>query len=120
MLVTPRDRNLAALLDTAALRARIHAENIAHQNTPGYRARAVRFEEAFREALNRGDMAGAAQVRPEVYEPRSTMVNNDGNDVSVDREVTLASQNAVLYNAYVAILRGRKTLMDTAIGRGGA
>ena len=118
MLVTPRDRNLAALLDAAALRARVHAENIAHQNTPDYRARAVRFEEAFREALGRNDHTGAARITPEIYEPRDTMVNNDGNDVSVDREVTLASQNAVLYNAYVAILRGRKTLMDTAIGRG--
>ena len=51
-------KNLSKLLDVSAMRARVHATNIAQQNTPGYRARAVSFEDEFRVALLRdGDSA---------------------------------------------------------------
>ena len=66
--------------------------NIANANTPGYRARALRFEDAFQEALASGDGAKARAVEAEVFEPRSTAVDNDGNDVSVDREAMLLSK----------------------------
>ena len=120
MLVDDRMHNLAKLLDVADLRARIHAQNIANQNTPGYTARAVRFEDAFRTAMDQEGDAAARGVQPEVYKPRSTPVDNDGNDVSVDREVTQMAQNAALYNAYLQILRGKYSLMGTAVRGEGA
>ncbi|MFW5750392.1 MAG: flagellar basal body rod protein FlgB [Planctomycetota bacterium] len=115
MLVDDRMLNLARLLDVATLRARVHAENIAHQNTPGYRARAVRFADEFaRVQALRGD-AAARTVEPEVIEPRTTAVDNDGNDVSVDREVTLAAKNAMRYNACISLLRGKHQLLNMSI-----
>lgn len=120
MLVDERMRNLAKLLDVSALRARVHAENLAHQNTPGYRAKAVAFEESFRTALERGDGASARQVEAVVYEPRSTALDNDGNDVSADAEISAQAQNQLLYQAYIAMLRGKHQIYNSAIrGDGG-
>ncbi|MHC5067484.1 MAG: flagellar basal body rod protein FlgB [Planctomycetota bacterium] len=111
--------DLAKLLDVAALRSRVHASNIANQNTPGYRARAVAFEDAFQDAWQRDGAAGARAVEAEVFEPRTTRVDNDGNDVSVDKEVAEMAQNAMLYNAYVAMYRGKSAILTQAIREGG-
>jgi flagellar basal-body rod protein FlgB len=115
MIVDERMNDIAKLLDVAALRARVHAENLANQNTPGYRARAVRFDATFREVFARRGAVAARAVEPEIFEPRTTAVDNDGNDVSTDREVTEAAQNAMLYQTYISILRGKKTILDRAI-----
>lgn len=114
MLSDDRMNNLVKLLDVAALRSRVHAANLANQNTPGFRARAVEFDESFREALQRSQSAGQA-VTPTVYEPRSTPVQNDGNDVSVDHEVASMAKNQVLYNTYIQLMRGKNRIISTAI-----
>jgi len=120
MLIDDRMQDLGRLLDVASLRARVHAGNIANQNTPGYRARAVAFDEAFRETFASRGAAAARQVEAEVFQPRDTGLDNDGNDVNVDREVNILAQNAMLYNAYVTMLRGKYTLLETAVrGPGG-
>lgn len=115
MLVDNRLLNLAKLMDVAQKRAEVHSGNLANANTPGFRARAVAFEDAFRQELaTRGDEA-ARQVDTKVYEPRQTSLDNDGNDVSVDKEVQTLAQNTLLYNAYVTMTRGKFNLMNTAI-----
>ena len=111
MLQDTRMQNLAKLLDVANLRAQVHASNIANQNTPGYKAQAVRFEEAFLAAQE----GAASDVEPEIYEPRNTMVDNDGNDVSVDKEVTAAAENALLYRTYIQLMRGKNSILNQAI-----
>lgn len=115
MLMDDRMRNLAHLLDVASLRQRVHAGNLANQNTPGYRAQAVAFDEAFQQALAERGSDAARAVRPEIVEPRATSVDNDGNDVSTDHEVNVLAQNAMLYQAYTAMLRGKATMLETAI-----
>ena len=87
MPVDPQIDVLARLMDVAQLRARVHAANLAHQNTPGYRARAVDFDVAFRDSLRSGGAEAALAVQPTVFEPRTTAVQPDGNDVSSEREV---------------------------------
>ena len=104
---------LSRLMDVAALRQRIHGENLNNQNVPGYRARAVAFEDAFREALESGD--DPTTVQATIYEPRNTPPQNDGNDVNPDQEVLASAQNALLYNTYVAMARGQQKLLATAI-----
>ena len=113
MISDPHSPILAKLMDVASLRARIHAANLANQNTPGYRAKAVDFNADFQEALARGD--DATLVEPTLFEPRDTVVGVDGNDVAPDREVLQSSQNTLLYNAYVALARGQQKLVATAI-----
>jgi len=113
MFNDPHVGRLAKLMDVANLRGRIIAGNLANQNTPGFRARAVSFEEAFREALDSGREVG--DVEPEIYEPRNTGVDVDGNDVNTDKEVLAAARNAFMYDAYASIIRGRNKLLDTAM-----
>lgn len=114
MLEDPRIANLSRLLDASALRAQVHAGNIANQNTPGYKTRAVAFEDAFRAALESGDDDATAQVTPTVYEPHATMEQSDGNDVSLDSEISGMAKNATMYNAYIQMLRGKMKLINMA------
>jgi len=100
-------------MDVASLRAQVHAANLANQNTPGYRAKAVAFEEAFHAALAAGGDAEA--VEAEIIEPRVNAVSVDGNDVAPDYEVLAAAENAIRYNTYVALSRGEAKLIATAI-----
>jgi flagellar basal-body rod protein FlgB len=109
-----RMRILAQMMDVAALRAQVHAANLANQNTPGYKAKAVAFEDAFRAALEAGGPDEAAEVSPEVIEPRDTPVQADGNDVSIDREIIDAAKNQTLYDAYIAMARGKLRLINVA------
>lgn len=106
---------LSRLLDASALRQQVHAANLANQNTPGYKARAVAFEDAFNQALDEGGAERAQEVEPEVYTPLATPADPDGNDVSVDREVSALAKNQMLYNAYIQVARGKMRLINTAI-----
>ena len=113
MLGDPHSPILAKLMDVASLRARIHATNLANQNTPGYRAKAVAFEADFHAALAAGGDIDA--VEPRLYEPRDTAQDVDGNDVATDREVLQSAENTTLYNTYITLARGQAKLMATAI-----
>jgi flagellar basal-body rod protein FlgB len=104
---------LAKLMDVSQLRARVHAANIANQNTPGYKTKAVAFEDSFREALTSG--ASLDEVEPEIYEPLTSAAQPDGNDVSVDRQVMEQAQNNTLYNTYLALATGKKKLLTIAM-----
>ncbi len=104
---------LAKLMDVASLRARTHANNLANQNTPGYRAKAVEFDAEFQRAFAAGD--DVSRIEPRLFEPRDTAQGADGNDVKSDREVLQSAENASLYNTYIALARGRHRLTTTAI-----
>ena len=106
---------LSRLLDAAVLRQQVHTANLANQNTPGYKARAVAFEDTFNAALDEGGAERAAEVEPTVTIPRSTPADADGNDVAVEHEVAALAKNQMLYNAYVQMARGKMRLINTAL-----
>jgi len=113
LLSDPLALRLAQLMDVASLKARVHASNLANQNTPGYKAREVVFDQAFQEALARGD--DTAGIAPSVQEQEGLTADNDGNTVSTEREVLGQAQNQTLYNAYLAMMQGKKKLLTIAI-----
>ena len=115
MLVDERMRDLGRLLDVAELRARVHAANLANQDTPGFRAREVRFEEAFRRAFDGQGAAAARAVEPEIAIAGRTAMDNDGNDVSTDAEVGALARNALLHRTYITSLRGKFALLQSAL-----
>ena len=104
---------LSKLADVASLRAKVHAANIANQNTPGYKAQRVEFEAAFRTAL--ADGSDPTEVDPVIITPDDTATQADGNNVAVDREVLEQAQNSSMYNAYIGMLQGRKKLLTIAM-----
>jgi flagellar basal-body rod protein FlgB len=103
---------LAQLLDAAALRHRVIAQNVANVNTPGYRRRAVEFEADLAKAL--AAPAGTAHVKPKVViEDGPERV--DGNTVDVDREMSALGKNALLYQAAATIMQSRVASLRAAI-----
>jgi flagellar basal-body rod protein FlgB len=117
MITDPRLQLMARLMDVSVLKAQVHAGNIANQNTPGYKTRAVAFDQAFAAALDQGGTEAASEVEPAIYEPRDTMEQADGNDVSIDREIMDSAKNQTLYNTYIAITRGKMRLLNIAAGQ---
>jgi flagellar basal-body rod protein FlgB len=105
---------LAQMLDTAALRHRVLAQNVANVNTPGYRRLAVEFESDLAKALATPGPGGTAHVKPKiVIEDGPERV--DGNTVDIDREMNAISKNALLYNAAATIIQSRVASLRAAI-----
>ncbi len=113
MIHDPQTNILAKLMDVSALRAKVHAANIANQNTPGYKAQRVAFEGAFLDALTQGQPVD--EIDPVIETGGGGPEQPDGNNVSLDREIMDQAQNAQLYNLYTSLSQGRKKLLTIAI-----
>jgi len=104
---------LTQVMDAAALRHRVIAQNIANVNTPGYRRLAVEFENDLAKALASAD-GNPAHVKPRVVvEDGPERV--DGNTVDIDREMGALSKNSLLYQAAAQIVTSRVASLRAAI-----
>ncbi len=111
---------IADALDYRAARQDMIASNIANADTPFYRPRDVRFEDAlaakrseiFHDSSHKLDLAqtdGAhIPLQNETYSRKATtffrdghMARNDGNSVDIDVETTEMSKNSVMFNALI-------------------
>ena len=103
---------LTQLMDAAALRHRVIAQNVANVNTPGYRRREVAFEDSLAKAL------ASPGSRPHVT-PQVVVVDGpervDGNTVDIDREMGDLTKNALLYQAAAQIVSSRVASLRAAI-----
>lgn len=106
---------LGRLMDAAALRTRVIAENLANVNTPGYTRSRVVFEDALGAALRRGNTEAADRIRPRVTVDPGGEVKPDGNNVHMETEVTEMVKAATLYNVVNRVLSGRIQEIRTAI-----
>jgi flagellar basal-body rod protein FlgB len=110
---------VGALLDAATLRHRVVAENLANSETPGYRARGVRFDQALERAVAGGDVDAAEGAHAELFD-RGGRVKSDGNDVDLEVEVGEMNRNALAYQTLLQVASGKQRLMRAAVaGRGG-
>jgi len=101
------------------------AGNIANADTPYYRPKDIRFEEALQEEVNKkfkapqppklklaqtepGHMAGfdeGEDAKPVVFYRDGHLARNDGNSVDIDVETTEMAKNNIAYNASIQALR---------------
>jgi len=101
------------------------AGNIANADTPYYRPKDIRFEEALQEEVNKkfkapqppklklaqtepGHMAGfdeSEDAKPVVFYRDGHLARNDGNSVDIDVETTEMAKNNIAYNASIQALR---------------
>jgi flagellar basal-body rod protein FlgB len=111
---------LAKALDYRAIRQDMISSNIANADTPFYRPRDVRFEEALAhekdKILNNTKSLEMAQTngahiamknestsyRPTTYFRDGHMARNDGNSVDLDVETTEMSKNSIMFNAIIS------------------
>lgn len=107
---------LERLMAATELRAKVIASNVANQNTPGYVRQEVRFEDALRAALERGDdpRAVAAKIVPD----RVTPAGPNGNNVELEAEMNAMRENQLLFETYATMLESRFELLRLAITEG--
>src|ERR1700688_3511040 len=101
-ITTERIQLLARLLDVAALRQDVIAQNVANVNTPGYSTMGVSFEDALKEALTSGGRA--PQGTPEVGPTTGGTARADGNNVDIDLEMARLQKNNIYFQVYSQML----------------
>jgi len=123
---------LVRAMDYRAARQDMIASNIANADTPYYKPRDIRFEEAliakkaelYKSPTKQLQMAvtdskdlqpqesSSNAYKPTLYFRDGHMARNDGNSVDIDVETTEMSKNSVMFNALVMAAK-----KDTAIFR---
>jgi flagellar basal-body rod protein FlgB len=118
-------------LDASWTKNKVIANNIANNDTPGFKASHVEFESVFKKALKDDGGFRAKMTRPEHYdfsgasEDMSPVVSqrenvtyrSDGNSVDIDYENLELAKNTILYNELATQLRSEFNRLDTVINR---
>jgi len=103
-------QNLEHYMDLLSARQKLVASNIANADTPGYKTKDIDFQGEFRSAVH--------GVSPEPIEVSGLETKNDGNNVSVDRESRLLSENDIRFNLASNLLRSQIQAIRAAIQTG--
>lgn len=130
------DKTTNALATSLAMRQVRHtvtSANIANAETPGYQARKMDFEGALQRALDMDGMnslstsdskhipvggVSVTKTRPDIYEDPEGVVNNDGNSVDLEKEMSALSENAVLYKAALQLINKKMAALKYAASEG--
>lgn len=99
-------------MNLLSVREKLVASNIANADTPGYRTRDIDFQQEYQNAMK--------SASPEVIEAPGLNVKNDGNNVNLDRESRLLSENdlrfALASNLARSELKSVRMAMDNGSG----
>ena len=106
---------LEAGLKAASLKQSVIANNIANADTPGFRRSDVRFQNLLAKALEQG-RASQDQIKPEVYQPLKTQVDDHGNDTNIDLEVGELIKNSSQYKVNMRLMNKLYKQLEQAIG----
>jgi len=125
------DKTTDALASSLALRQIRHnvtSANIANAETPNYHAKKVDFEDALAQALDmdgtnnltttNGDhyaVGGKQPVEPGIYENPDVAVNNDGNTVDLEKEMSALAENSILYKSALQLINKKMAALKYAI-----
>ncbi len=101
---------LGHFLSYLTQRQEVIASNIANADTPGYQTRDVEMPADFSSAL--------VDASDAVVEAPGLPSRNDGNNVSIDREARLLSDNSLKFNLAVQLIRGQLKSIGSAIREG--
>lgn len=123
---------LNTALNLRLLNQNVISSNIANADTPGYKAKAVEFESALRDALGVDTQSSPTQthpehlihkatdpVNPEIYEEQNGVESLDGNTVDRAAEMEKLAENQILYDASAEMLRRKLAMLKYAISEGG-
>jgi len=96
-------------MDLLSTRQKLVASNIANADTPGYHTQDIDFQ---------AELQNAMSGLPHVTEVAGLQMKNDGNNVSLDRESRLLSENALRFNVAANLLRVQISSLRSAIKEG--
>lgn len=98
---------IESTLDAASLRQKVIANNIANVDTPNFKRTEVQFEELLQSQMrNEGNLVGVRthenhipiglpknqMPEPQLQTDQMTSMNNNGNNVDIDYEMTLLAK----------------------------
>jgi len=107
---------LTAGIEAESLRQKAIANNIANLETPGYRRIDVKFEELLAKALeSSSELKDISEIEPQIYQPKQTPVNANGNDVNFEAEVGEMVKNTLRHKAYIRLLGKELKQIELAI-----
>ena len=134
VFTSPTQSLLYKGLDTASVRNRVIADNIANVDTPGFKRREVIFEENIKKVLEKNTINDKlrttdsrhmqikvkdTQIEPEIRELKDLSYRNDENNVDIDVETAKMSKNKIFYDALGQSMSNEIRLLRMAItGRG--
>jgi flagellar basal-body rod protein FlgB len=108
---------LLKMMSASTERARVSADYVANESTPGFRRRVLHFEDLLRDALHTG-RTDVESIAPRIEEDRLTPARPDGNNVTLELELNADRQNRLLYETYAAVLQSHFDLLKTSIESG--
>lgn len=123
-------QRLQAGIDAANKRQSVLANNVANNDTPNFKRSDVSFESLLRQQENglkstlnakisdsRHFQFGSATAVPSavVTTDHTTSMNNNDNNVDMEREMALSAENQLRYNSYVHLINSDITKMRTAV-----
>ena len=97
-------------LDLLSTRQKLVASNLANAETPGYVTKDIDFQREFL-TLTKGQA-------PAVQEPEGLEFRNDGNNVSLEREARLLSENALRFQLVSMMAKGQLRAVRSALQEG--
>ncbi len=108
-------------------RQKVISGNIANVNTPDYKTKELVFEQELQKANTDlrlkvthekhipFDMEKNPSKGPEVVEVQNLLENNDGNNVSLDKQITEMSKNSMIFNALQASIKKDSSWLKSVI-----
>lgn len=123
---------LQKVLDLRAKNQQVISANVANAETPGYKALSFDFEEELRSAMDKGGLKPVAtnerhfaitpsridDIKGRITEKPDTTGIGDRNSVNVDGEMIKLSENEILYEAAVAMLNKKLSMLKYAANDG--
>jgi flagellar basal-body rod protein FlgB len=97
-------------MDLLSARQKLVVSNMANLDTPGYTTKDIDFQFEF--------LSQARGGAPNVVDAPGLVVKNDGNNVSLDREARLLSENALRFNVASNLMKTQLKMVESAIKEG--
>lgn len=120
---------LQSALDAASLRQQVISNNLANSETPGYKAKQVVFEDVLKQHLTNqtnsaGNQNGSSQMASgnpadipaaQVVQDTQSVMQNNGNNVDVDQQMTQMGNNSLWYYTLTQQLNSEFQQLSIAI-----
>ena len=110
-MLDPIAGSLDHYMSLVSTREKLVASNIANADTPGYTTKDIDFQAEFQNALS-------GSQSPAVVDVQGLTMKNDGNNVNLDREARLLSENALRFSVASNFLRSQIKVVHMAIDGG--
>ncbi|SET44012.1 flagellar basal body rod protein FlgB [Paenibacillus sp. NFR01] len=123
-------QRLQAGMSAATTRQEVLANNVANNDTPNFKRSDVAFESILQEqekglkptlkakvsdARHFQFGTGGAVPSAVISTDESTSMNNNDNNVDIDREMALSAENQLRYNSYIQQINSQISMMRTVV-----